>query len=55
MEQDRIKDRTLTELARHKRFKAMAAEVDADESAESFDRAFASVVAPPKRAPGKPG
>jgi len=38
----------LTEAERHKRFKEMAREVDADEDPEAFDRAFASVVTPPK-------
>lgn len=38
----------LTDVERHKRFKDMAAEVDADEDPEAFDRAFANVVTPPK-------
>lgn len=38
----------LTDAERHKRFKDMAKETDADEDPEAFDRAFANVVAPPK-------
>lgn len=34
----------LTDAERHKRFVDMAREVEADESQESFDRAFARVV-----------
>jgi hypothetical protein len=44
----------LTDAERHKRFKEMARETGADEDPEAFERAFASVVAPPKPAPGKP-
>ena len=33
----------LTDAERHKRFVAMAREVEADESPKSFDRAFAKV------------
>jgi hypothetical protein len=38
----------LTDAERHERFKAMAREVEADKGPASFDRAFASVVTPPK-------
>ncbi len=34
----------LTDAERHKRFVDMAHEVEADESAESFEKAFAAVV-----------
>jgi hypothetical protein len=37
----------LTQKERHKRFVGMAHEVGADESPESFDRAFEKVVATP--------
>lgn len=38
----------LTDSERHERFKRMAKEIDADETPAAFDRAFASVVTPPK-------
>ena len=38
----------LTNAERHARFVETAREFDADEDAEAFDRAFASVVTPPK-------
>jgi hypothetical protein len=44
----------LTDTARHKRFKAMAAEVEADDEPGAFDRAFTTVVAPPKPTPERP-
>jgi hypothetical protein len=37
----------LTDAERHKRFVNMAHEVEADESPESFDRAFENVVTSP--------
>ncbi|MCB2048859.1 MAG: hypothetical protein KDE32_11620 [Novosphingobium sp.] len=33
----------LTDAERHKRFKEMAKEVDADKDPDAFDRAFASI------------
>lgn len=36
----------LTDAERHKRFVAMAREVEASESAKAFDKAFAKVTAP---------
>jgi hypothetical protein len=47
----------LSNKERHKRFVEMARKVEADESAESFERAFQGVipsVAPSKRLGGKP-
>ncbi len=38
----------LTDDERHARFKEMGKELDADESPEAFDRAFASIVPTPK-------
>lgn len=38
----------LSDAARHKLFVETARKVDADENPEAFDRAFASVVTPPK-------
>ena len=48
MEQEKTKKRTLSEQERKRRFKQMAVEVDASESAESFDHAFAAVVTLPQ-------
>ena len=39
----------LTDAERHKRFVAMAREVEADESPESFERAFKQVTRRPPR------
>lgn len=39
----RTKASPLTDDERHKRFKAMAKEIDADEDPGAFDRAFASI------------
>ncbi len=41
------KNRTLTDAERHERFKAMAREVEAEDSPEAFDRAFSAVTTPP--------
>lgn len=38
----------LTDAERHKRFVEMAREVEADETPESFERAFRKVTKPPK-------
>lgn len=38
----------LTDAERHKRFKCMAKEVGADETAPEFERAFTNVVTAPK-------
>jgi hypothetical protein len=42
----------LTNAERHKRFVDMAHEVQADESPESFDRAFDRVLEPPSNPKG---
>lgn len=42
----------LTDAERHKRFVDMAHEVQADESPESFDRAFDRVLEPPSNPKG---
>jgi hypothetical protein len=46
-EQDKPK---LTDAERHKRFVAMAREIDADEGPEAFERAFKTVVKPKEKA-----
>ena len=38
----------LTDAERHKRFVAMAREVEADERPEAFDRAFKRITSKPK-------
>lgn len=43
----------LTDAERHKRFVELAREVGADESAESFNRAFDKVVSKPTRQQSK--
>lgn len=52
-EKKRAKKPSLTDTERHKRFKDMACEVDADNDPDAFDRAFSKVVSPPKPAPDK--
>lgn len=42
------KSARLTDADRHKRFKDMAREVEADEDPKAFDRAFATVTTKPK-------
>jgi hypothetical protein len=49
-----VKKAPFSDAERHKRFTDMAAEVDADEDPDAFDRAFAYVVAPAKPAAEKP-
>ncbi len=44
----------LTDSERHKRFVAMAREVEADERQEAFDRAFKKVVSPKRTKPPTP-
>lgn len=48
MSQQKPKQPALSDVERHQRFKDMVRAVDADESPKAFDRAFASVITPPK-------
>lgn len=45
------KKERLTDVERHKRFKAMAKETGADDAPEAFERAFTKVVTHPKKKP----
>lgn len=47
--QARAKHPPLTDAERHERFVEMGRETGADEKQEAFDRAFSTVVKPPKR------